>query len=106
MKRITHLFSLSVVLLCLLGMIPASATQEENAACQTPNNGLPYYIMVNRQMNTVTIYTVGEDGNYSLPYKAMVCSTGRQNHATPTGTFSIYGAKSPFVTFSPLTKRS
>lgn len=97
MKRITHLFSLSVVLLCLLGMIPASATQEENAACQTPNNGLPYYIMVNRQMNTVTIYTVGEDGNYSLPYKAMVCSTGRQNHATPTGTFSIYGAKSPWT---------
>lgn len=97
MKRITQLFSLSVVLFCLLGMLPASAAQGENAACQTPSNGLPYYIMVNRQMNTVTIYTVGADGNYSSPYKAMVCSTGRQNHATPTGTFAIYGGKSPWT---------
>ena len=97
MKRITQLFSLSVLLFCLLGLIPASAAYGEDAARQTPDNGLPYYIMVNRQMNTVTIYTVGEDGNYSSPYKVMVCSTGRLYHATPTGTFAIYGAKSPWT---------
>ena len=36
-------------------------------------NGKPYQIRVNRAANTVTIYTVGEEGTYSLPFKAMIC---------------------------------
>ncbi len=48
----------------------------------------PYYIRINRAANTVTIYTKGEEGTYSVPYKAMVCSTGR---ATPLGTYQMYG---------------
>ncbi len=59
------------------------------AAVSTAYNGKsPYYVMVNRQMNTVTVYGVGDDGNYSVPVKAMVASCGRSGHATPAGTFS------------------
>ena len=36
-----------------------------------------YYIKVNNQMNTVTIYGKDEKGEYTKPVKAMVCSTGR-----------------------------
>ena len=54
---------------------------------------LPYYIMVNREMNTVTIYEIGEDGYYSEPFKAMICSTGREGHETPTGDFAIQSFK-------------
>ena len=62
---------------------------ENVAAVNTAYNGKsPYYVMVNRQMNTVTVYGVGDDGNYSVPVKAMVASCGRAGHATPTGTFS------------------
>ena len=39
-----------------------------------------YYIKVNTQANTVTIYVKDEKGNYTIPVKAMVCSTG---YATP-----------------------
>lgn len=39
-----------------------------------------FYIMVNYSCNTVNVYEKDENGNYSLPYKAMVCSTGT---ATP-----------------------
>lgn len=39
-----------------------------------------YYIKVNNQMNTVTIYIKDENGNYTIPVKAMICSTGE---ATP-----------------------
>lgn len=39
-----------------------------------------YYIKVNTQANTVTIYVKDESGNYTIPVKAMVCSTG---YATP-----------------------
>ena len=35
-----------------------------------------FYIKVNYQENVVTIYIKDENGNYTKPYKAMVCSTG------------------------------
>ncbi len=40
-----------------------------------------YYIKVNYQANTVTVYVKDENGNYTVPYKVMVCSTGSD---TPT----------------------
>ena len=47
----------------------------------TKNSGTPYYIKVNYGAQVVTIYKKDGDGNYTVPYKAMVCSTGT---ATPT----------------------
>ena len=49
--------------------------------------GSPYYIKVNNQANVVTIYGKDENGNYTKPIKAMICSTGR---ATPSsGKYTI-----------------
>lgn len=48
----------------------------------------PYYIKVNRQQNCVTVYTRDENGEYTIPYKTIVCSTGLYN-ATPTGVFHL-----------------
>ena len=63
--------------------------EDQTAAANTEYNGKsPYYIMVNRQMNTVTVYGVGDDGKYSVPVKAMIASCGRSGHETPLGTFS------------------
>lgn len=45
-----------------------------------------YYVKVNRQMNTVTVYTKDSSGLFTVPYKAMVCSTG---YETPVGTYDI-----------------
>lgn len=45
------------------------------------NKGYPYYIKINYSANTVTVYGLDSDGNYTVPVKAMVCSTGK---ATPT----------------------
>ncbi len=36
----------------------------------------PYYIKVNRTQNTVNIYQKDEEGSYTVPAKAMVCSIG------------------------------
>lgn len=52
------------------------------------DNGQPYMIKVNRQMNVVTIYTLDDEGYYTVPYKAMVCSVGL-NNKTPRGTFKM-----------------
>ena len=47
----------------------------------------PYLIKVNRVMNCVTVYTKDSKGNFTVPYKAMACSTGKYINNTPTGTF-------------------
>ena len=39
----------------------------------------PYYIKINKRMNTVTVYGLDENGNYNVPVKAMVASTGRHH---------------------------
>lgn len=46
-----------------------------------------YYIKVNYEQNVVTIYEKDNDGKYTVPVKAMVCSTGTE---TPTsGVYTI-----------------
>ena len=42
-----------------------------------------YYIEVNNQVNTVTIYVKDANGSYTIPVKVMVCSTGQ---ASPKNT--------------------
>ena len=47
----------------------------------------PYLIRINRIENNVTVYMMDEEEVYSLPAKAMVCSTGT---ATPIGSFNTF----------------
>lgn len=70
-------------------------TGASDAIIQTFNNSVnkqsKYYIKVNNTTNTVIIYTKNEDGNYIVPEKTMICSTGR---ATPlSGKYTIPGMK-------------
>lgn len=53
-----------------------------------PSEELPYLIMVNTTLNCVTIYEKDANGQFTVPVKAMVCSTGREGHETPTGTYT------------------
>lgn len=50
-----------------------------------------YSITVNRRTNTVTVYTKDQDGQYTVPVRAMICSCGKGGEFTTiTGDFSIY----------------
>ena len=49
----------------------------------------PYAIRVNRAANTVTIYELDEAGEYTVPVKAMICSTARAGYTTPLGTYKL-----------------
>lgn len=70
--------------------VDAKDTQETENSTETSEeeNALPYYIRVNRKQNCITVYTLDESGEYTVPYKAMICSTGLYN-ATPRGTFQL-----------------
>ena len=48
--------------------------------------GNPYYIRINRALNTVTVYALNSEGSYE-PYTAFICSTGP---ATPLGTYTTF----------------
>lgn len=56
--------------------------EETEKTTQNKTQTSKYYIKVNNQANVVTIYTKDSNGNYTVPYKAMICSIGT---ATPTG---------------------
>lgn len=64
-----------------------STKPKQNTNTNTNNNKTSYYIKVNYGAQVVTIYKKDADGNYTVPVKAMVCSTG---NATPkSGVYSI-----------------
>lgn len=52
----------------------------------TAGYGNPYYIRINRALNTVTVYALNNEGSYE-PYSAFICSTGP---ATPLGTYTTF----------------
>lgn len=63
---------------------------EEEAKKQEEKTTAPvsYYIKINRSANAITVYTTDANGNYTVPVKSMICSTG---YASPTG--GIYSTK-------------
>lgn len=77
---------LAVALLPRLGGTARGA--DEIAALTTQSNGLPYYIMVDRAQHVVTVYGLDEEGYYTVPVRAMVCSVGKPGDETPVGTWS------------------
>lgn len=65
--------------------------EEQNAGDVTDSEAepeFPYYIRINRKQNCITIYTLDEEEEYTVPCKAMICSTGLYN-ATPRGVYQI-----------------
>jgi lipoprotein-anchoring transpeptidase ErfK/SrfK len=79
-KGIVLLRSLATGLICLtLGLFIAKGMTA------SAENNSPYFIKVNKQQNCLTIYEKDEDGKYTVPVKAMTCSTG---WATPLGTYN------------------
>ena len=89
-KRILPLL---LALLLLLGLLPGAASAEELLANRTQNNGHPYYIMVNRDQNVVTVFGLDEAGYYTVPVRAMLCSTGVAWKRTPLGNFATSSLK-------------
>ena len=72
-------------------IIENEKTEKENTIDNNSNknnsDGTPYYIKINYGAQVVTIYKKDAEGNYTIPVKAMVCSTGV---ATPkSGVYKI-----------------
>ncbi len=52
------------------------AEETEVTEEEKKDNSFPYYIKINYTANCITVYTKDSSGNYTVPYKAIICSTG------------------------------
>ena len=52
------------------------ATTKNSTSTTSVASDMPYYIKINTRANVVTVYKKDSSGNYTIPVKAMVCSTG------------------------------
>lgn len=63
------------------------AEEEAKKSGQKVNTKSKYFIRVNVQAQVINVYTYDKNGNYTVPVKAFVCSTGS---ATPSsGTYTM-----------------
>lgn len=72
-----------------VGMQEETTTDEQATEPETVNpNTLPYKISVNRAANCITVYGKDSEGKFTVPVKAITCSTGKEIGDTPAGTFT------------------
>jgi peptidoglycan hydrolase-like protein with peptidoglycan-binding domain len=95
MKRaISRLFLPFLVLILLLAASPSQAMPLSEKA--SINRGMPFYLVVDMTNQYVTAYRSDTDE----PVRYMICSTGKYNGTTPTGTFRLQSdAVYSWVTF-------
>lgn len=69
----------------LMEQLAADPFYQAEGLKYSAKEGCPYLIAVNRAASTVTVLALDEEGNYTRPYMAMVCSGGED---TPLGFFA------------------
>lgn len=79
-------------------MIPTATPEPTPSPEPTPEPtpvdlDLPYYIEVDRGMQVVRVYTIGEDGYYSLLVRQMICSTDANGTKPKDGVYELDGQK-------------
>ena len=73
---------------------PTASPEPEPTPEPTPVElELPYYIEVDRGMQVVRVFTIGEDGYYSLLAREMICSTDIYERKPPNGLYRMDGQK-------------
>lgn len=61
--------------------------EKQNTTQNNTSSNIPCYIKVNYGAQVVTIYKQDNEGNYTIPVKAMVCSTG--TYTPKSGVYAI-----------------
>lgn len=60
---------------------------------------VPFAITVDVRNQIVSVYTRDEDGNYTIPVRQMLCSTGKKGTPSPVGDWVLNGRKARWCYF-------
>ena len=60
---------------------------------------VPFAITVDVRNQIVTVYTRDEDGNYTVPVRQMLCSSGKKGTPSPVGDWVLNGRKAKWCYF-------
>jgi len=60
---------------------------------------VPFAITVDVKNQIVSVYTRDEDGNYTIPVRQMLCSTGKKATPSPVGDWVLNGRKAKWCYF-------
>ena len=71
-----------IIILCFVCLFLSFSVVKLTASAEEKST---YYIKVNKQQNCITVYEKDKNGKYTVPIKAMSCSTGS---ATPLGIYN------------------
>lgn len=82
-RRTYQLIKKAIILSIFLIIFTSGVTKAQ----AKEKDAYPYLIKVNRAMNTITVYEKDEDGEYTVPVKAFVCSVGKKGTETVLGTY-------------------
>ena len=85
MKRKMKNFLLSTFLAFAFMMFLGQGLQVQAA------EKMSYQIRVNRAANCITVYELDANGEYTVPLRSFVCSTGKNVGDTPLGNYKTYG---------------
>lgn len=66
---------------------------KEPSPSKTPAAKPTYYIKVNVGAQIVTVYKMDSNGQYTIPYKNFITSTGLPGSETPLGKYEIYSSR-------------
>ena len=83
-KKMIRFVVCCIMLVICAGFFPQGS---KGAAYAKEGEGTEYQLRVNRAANCVTVYERDSNGEFNVPVRAFVCSTGREGHETPLGTF-------------------
>lgn len=84
-----RLWKLLPVCLSLCLALPLAGTARAEGETAPRDNGMPYYITVDRVWHVTTVYGLDNEGYYTVPVRSMVCSVGKPGEETPLGTYQI-----------------
>ena len=61
---------------------------------------VPYYVVVDVQNQATKVYAIDEDGEYTIPVKTMICSTGMVGTPSDVGDWVTDGRRAQWAYFS------
>jgi len=89
-------------LMSIAELVGDNGVYDEYEDIPTPPASGTYKLVINIYYQFITVYKKDNCGNFSIPIRYMICTTGKRETPTPLGTFKVGPAKFRWAEFTGL----